>query len=887
MGLTKARNMATYRPIMSESRMTTGPALFEGDIRLTIDDYDILHELSSSDQRRGQGDFTGDDLEGKGRPRNRRAVTAFKDRIWPNATIPYVIGDRVAGFVSDNIRKAMDHWEKHTCIRFTNRSEFDQDYINFDPGLCGCCSFVGRKGGRQEVTLSAHCAAYGVVIHELGHVIGFWHEHSRPDRDKYIKIVEHNIIPEKMDNFDIKSAGEIDSLGQPYDYYSIMHYRRKTFSRLGKITMEPRERGVQIGQRDALSPGDRMQANLLYNCPKPECGEEIIGGSGNISSPNYPVKYYRDHTCIWVMHVRPEEEITVEFVDVAIESSANCSYDYLEIREGVDATGLLIGRLCGEGKGGQLKSTKSEPSYLSGSGEVSSSSGSMPSGGSEDYIMEPLDQPSTQFLAKCTKQVTDRKGEITSPLLLAQYNGDPIDCSWTIAGGSSAIRVHLAIRVTSLKDSPEVCVGDIYQMVKQSVRHKNLKVPHRQEENDALKAEEHSGSDLEEDGEEQDVIQMYEVEKFLPVRYNCQQTKQLTLDTQKVMIQWSSDINRPFVLDYVIACLQLDYDECAMGSAACEHVCHNTLQGYSCSCRRGYSPHPLFLYRCIAKKAQFADKCNSSMTSERGRLRASTEPIEDCEWNIQPPKGLRMFLNFDKFDIPSQIVNNTCTENYVEIFTGSSMNSRGRFCGALEPEAISTSSGLIVIRAHTDTTSVLTMPYFTASYTTFKNDQDGECSFRMRANGHVSSPLYPQPYPPHANCVWRVSAPKNSFIRVHIEDVDIETTKGCDFDYVEFREGRHRTSPLLAKLCGNRTPQDIDSKGRHLWVNFLSDKDGSGRGFRATFSSVQRANRTATENETESKEIETETIENVTTSKLESESFEISSTQSILSDSPP
>ena len=29
------------------------------------------------------------------------------------------------------------------------------------------------------MTLSTHCAAYGVVIHELGHVIGFWHEHSR------------------------------------------------------------------------------------------------------------------------------------------------------------------------------------------------------------------------------------------------------------------------------------------------------------------------------------------------------------------------------------------------------------------------------------------------------------------------------------------------------------------------------------------------------------------------------------------------------------------------------------------------------------------------------------------------------------------------------------
>ena len=48
----------------------------------------------------------------------------------------------------------------------------------------------------------------------------------RPDRDQYIKILRDNVIPEKLDNFDKKADFEIDSLGQPYDYYSIMHYRK-------------------------------------------------------------------------------------------------------------------------------------------------------------------------------------------------------------------------------------------------------------------------------------------------------------------------------------------------------------------------------------------------------------------------------------------------------------------------------------------------------------------------------------------------------------------------------------------------------------------------------------------------------------------------------------
>ena len=48
----------------------------------------------------------------------------------------------------------------------------------------------------------------------------------RPDRDDHIRIVQENVVSGRMENFYVKSVADIDSLGVPYDYNSIMHYRK-------------------------------------------------------------------------------------------------------------------------------------------------------------------------------------------------------------------------------------------------------------------------------------------------------------------------------------------------------------------------------------------------------------------------------------------------------------------------------------------------------------------------------------------------------------------------------------------------------------------------------------------------------------------------------------
>ena len=66
-----------------------------------------------------------------------------------------------------------------------------------------------------------------MITHELGHVLGFHHEQTRPDRDYYVKIHKENIPDHLEYNFRKFTWAVIQNLGVPYDYLSIMHYGKE------------------------------------------------------------------------------------------------------------------------------------------------------------------------------------------------------------------------------------------------------------------------------------------------------------------------------------------------------------------------------------------------------------------------------------------------------------------------------------------------------------------------------------------------------------------------------------------------------------------------------------------------------------------------------------
>ncbi|CAL4170425.1 unnamed protein product, partial [Meganyctiphanes norvegica] len=183
---------------------------------------------------------------------------------WPNAIIPYDISASYDKRERATIALAMKSFHEKTCIRFVPRT-IEKDYIHLLKHD-GCSSSVGRVGGGQVVSLGIGCVFGGIAMHELMHAAGFWHEHSRYDRDDFVTIRWTNIESDKTYNFNKYNWTTIQNLGYPYDLGSIMHFGPYAFALDRRRPTIITHSGKKIGQRDGLSKVDIGKLNRLYEC---------------------------------------------------------------------------------------------------------------------------------------------------------------------------------------------------------------------------------------------------------------------------------------------------------------------------------------------------------------------------------------------------------------------------------------------------------------------------------------------------------------------------------------------------------------------------------------------------------------------------------------------
>uniref|UniRef100_A0A0N5BPJ5 Metalloendopeptidase n=1 Tax=Strongyloides papillosus TaxID=174720 RepID=A0A0N5BPJ5_STREA len=214
----------------------------------------------------------------------RKVITGSVYRWKKELGIPYSFHENDNDHKWRNlIRSALELWESETCLKF-NENGIGKDRLLFFRGG-GCYSSVGRVGGAQKISIGHGCDDRGIISHEVGHALGFWHEQSRYDRDNYIYLRKKYIIKGTDGNFALRTDSEIDSMGLAYDLGSVMHYGPNAFTTdWSEITIATKDKNYQhtIGQRLKPSFIDVKQVNRLY------CTNECSLTQNNCKHGGYP-----------------------------------------------------------------------------------------------------------------------------------------------------------------------------------------------------------------------------------------------------------------------------------------------------------------------------------------------------------------------------------------------------------------------------------------------------------------------------------------------------------------------------------------------------------------------------------------------------------------------
>uniref|UniRef100_A0A803WAR0 Metalloendopeptidase n=1 Tax=Ficedula albicollis TaxID=59894 RepID=A0A803WAR0_FICAL len=812
-----------------------------------------------------------------------RAATSRTERIWPGGVIPYVIGGNFTGTQRAMFKQAMRHWEKYTCVTFIERSD-EESYIVFTYRPCGCCSYVGRRGnGPQAISIGKNCDKFGIVVHELGHVIGFWHEHTRPDRDDHVTIIRENIQPGQEYNFLKMEPGEVNSLGEPYDFDSIMHYARNTFSRL-----EPQD------------------------------------STGNFSSPGFPNGYPSYTHCIWRISVTPGEKIVLNFTTMDLYKSSLCWYDYIEVRDGYWRKSSLLGRFCGDKLPEVLASTDSRMWI-----EFRSSSNWVGKGFAAVYE------------AICGGEIHKNEGQIQSPNYPDDYR--PMkECVWKITVSENynvgltfqAFEIerhdncaydYLEIRDGTNENSPLIghfCGYDKPEDIRSTsntlwmkfvsdgtVNKAGFAANFFKEEDECAKPDNGGceqrcvntlgsyqcacdpGYELGPDKKSCEAacgglltklngtittpgwpkeyppnkncvwqvvaptqyrismkFEFFELEGNEVCKYDYVEIRSgLSSDSKlhgkfcgtevpEVITSQYNNMRIEFRSDNTVskkgfkAHFFSDKDECSKDNGGCQHECINTVGSYVCQCRNGFVLHE---NKHDCKEAE----CEQKIHSPNGIITSPNWPDKypsrkECTWEISATPGQRG-STFNEFEIEQH---QECAYDHLEVFDGESEKSPilGRLCGNKIPDPLIATGNKMFLRFVSDAS--VQRKGFQATHST-------ECGGRLKAELKAKD-LYSHAqfgdnnYPVQADCDWLLVAERGSRVELMFQTFEVEEEADCGYDYVELFDGHDKTM-RLGRFCGSGPPEEIFSAGESLLLHFHTDDTINKKGFHIRYRSIK------------------------------------------------
>ena len=229
--------------------------------------------------------------------KRKRGYTTPRAKIWPGGKLIYKYGDSdIRTAKSRLIDGAIANWKAiHPWLIFEERpiGPPEAGVLQIIDDGSSCSSYVGLQAGTNELSLASNCNLKNTV-HEIGHALGLWHEHQRPDRTtagivftcrnladySTYSTLEETCCPNNADDCcgtkaccrgkacNFVSVADGVARGD-YDIDSCMHYASTAFAARGLTTMQGAPTSAEVATRTYPSVGDSEALCLLYSS---QCG---------------------------------------------------------------------------------------------------------------------------------------------------------------------------------------------------------------------------------------------------------------------------------------------------------------------------------------------------------------------------------------------------------------------------------------------------------------------------------------------------------------------------------------------------------------------------------------------------------------------------------------
>jgi len=204
-----------------------------------------------------------------------RSAAADERLLWPLGRIPYRLDDQLGCPDSprcDLLMEAMEEFNNRTCLRWEPARESDESAVSIQLRLDGGCrssvGYRGEVGGEQVIVLGRGCFNKGFLLHEMGHTVGFLHEHTRADRDQWVKVQLNNT--DDPDSFNMRDRST-QPITDTLDFESVMMYGPEAFSNgegdgFTMVSHWPDTKPIPLLQnKTALSEQDVDRVRYIYN----------------------------------------------------------------------------------------------------------------------------------------------------------------------------------------------------------------------------------------------------------------------------------------------------------------------------------------------------------------------------------------------------------------------------------------------------------------------------------------------------------------------------------------------------------------------------------------------------------------------------------------------